>query len=197
MAQRIYSIRQTVDDDNERPDIVTYYDPRGKFKTPEGFKRFQANCCVCAGKSGYSPDQWFVPDLYASKPGKTLIEEWDYYMCATFGAFSQRAITALTPYFGDRFSVLPARLENHSYFCLHCRSRIDCLDKTSSEIVYYDESREEVMTIERYVFHKQSLMDPTVFAIPEAVFDLFCTETTPEIVSKAGLTGFRFDLVDG
>jgi hypothetical protein len=196
MANRVYLIRQSVDDEGERPDVVTYYDPKGEFKTKEGFERFQKNCCVSAGKPGYPPEQWFVPDLYASKPGKTQISEWDYYMCATFGAFSQRAIDVLIPYFGERFMPLPARLEGQPYFCLHCRSRIDCLDKAKSEIVYYDEYPEEIMKIEKHVFRKTMLADAIVFAIPEAMFHLYATDRIPEIFTNAGLGGFSFQIVD-
>lgn len=197
MTKRVYSIRQSVDDEGQRPDLVTYYDPKGEFKTKKGFKRFQENCSVSAGKVGFSPERWFVPDLFASKPGKTQINEWDYYTCATFGAFSQRAISVLMPYFGDRFIPLPASLEGQSYYCLHCRSRIDCLDKASSEITYYDEYPEEVMVIERHAFRKTMLADSIIFAIPEAVFHLYCTDTIPDIVTNSGLRGFSFQLVDG
>lgn len=197
MIKRVYSIRQSVDDKDERPDIVTYYDPKGVYKTKTGFQKFQHNCCVSAGKVGYPLQDWFVPDLYASKPGKTKIEDWDFYKCSTFGAFSQRAVEALMPYLGDHFDLLPARLEGHRYVCLHCRSRIDCLDTSASEIEYYDDLvPQEVMAIEKYAFHKEAIPHPVIFAIPEMVFDLYCTDPIPKIASKAGLKGFDFRLVD-
>jgi hypothetical protein len=197
MSSRIYWVRQSIDDDGGRPDVVTYYDPEGKFKTEEGFKAFATNCRVSAGYPGHPPQSWFVPDLYASRKGATPIESWDYYMCATFGAFSKRAIDVLALYFGDRFVPLPANLENHSYYCLHCRSRIDCLDCVASKIEYFDHDPRQVMTISKHVFRKEMLVDPMIFAIPEAMFHLYCTDSIPEITANASLRGFEFQLVDG
>jgi hypothetical protein len=197
MSKKVYWVRQSVDDEDERPDGVTYYDPSGWFKTGEGYKEFQANACVSAGDAGYPAERWFVPDLYASRKGKTAIEDWDYYMCSgTFGAFSQRAMDVLTPYFGDLFLSLPARLEGHPYYCLHCRTRIDCLNRAASEITYFEHDPRQVMMISKYVFRKEQLADRMIFAIPEMVFHLFCSDWIPEVAGKAGLRGFDFQLVD-
>lgn len=197
MTKKIYLLRQTFDDEDIRPDLVTYYDPDGKFSTEEGFKSYQANRCVEAGDAGYPVESWFVPELYAPQPGTTAIEDWDYYMTAFgFGVFSGRAIDVLTPFFGERFLPLPALLEGRSYFCLHCRSRIDCINKSASEIEYYDFDPQMVMKITKWVFHKQSLVDPMIFGTPELAFDLYCTDSIPNIVDKAGLRGFEFKLID-
>jgi hypothetical protein len=195
MCNQVYWIRQSVDDEGERPDLVTYGDPR--FKTGEGFREFQTNCCVAAGMSGYPADKWFVPELCAFEKGKTDIEAWDYYMCATFGAFSKRAMESLKPAFSDRFSALPAHLEGHEYFCLHCRSRVDCLDEGASEIDYFDDfDPPQAMEIKSHVFRKDMLSDPMLFAIPVASFSLYCTESVLDIAAKAGLRGFDFRLVN-
>ncbi len=196
MSTKVFEIWQSVDDEGERPDVVTYYDPVGKFQTEEGYKEFAVNCRVSAGLAGYPASGWFIPDLYASQRGRTAIEHWDYYSCATFGAFSKRAIDELSPCFGDRFLPLPARLEGLSYYCLHCRSRVDCLDRDASEIVRFDDDPSMIMEITKHRFHKEMLTDPMVFAIAGLLFCLFCTESVPQIATDARLRGFEFRLVD-
>jgi hypothetical protein len=196
MTNQVYMIKQSYDEDGERPDRVTYCDPNGEFLTHSGYARFQCNCLVSAGKAGHSIEQWFMPELYASEPGRTKIDEWDFYNCSTFGAFSPRAMEVLKPFFGERFIQLPARLEGLFYFCLRCESRINCLDKEASEIIYYEIDPTEVMLITKYVFHRELLTDPSIFAIPESLFSLYCTDAIPEIVRNAGLKGFEFQPLD-
>ncbi|HEY4259582.1 MAG TPA: DUF1629 domain-containing protein [Schlesneria sp.] len=192
MTQTIYLISQSTDEDDERPDGVTYYDPHGEFKRGEGFERFQKNCCISAGKEKYLLEDWITPQLFASRPGTTAIEAWDYYLCATFGAFSQRAIDILLPAFGDRFVPLAATLEGRSYFCLHCKRRIDCLDNARSDVIYFGDGTSEAMTIDRYAFHMKDLSRPSIFAIPQLTFRLYCTDDVRDMAAAAGLKGLDF-----
>ena len=194
MTKKVYWIQQSVDDEGERPDVVTYGD--AKYKTGEGYNAFVKNCRVAAGDAGFPPEKWFIPELRATQPGKTPIEAWDYYACATFGVFSPKALQVLTPYVGDRFQPLEARLEGHLYYCLHCRSRTDCLDAGASQIDYLAGDQDKIMWIDRHVFNKDVLTDPMIFAIPKAPFRLYCTDSLPEICKKVGLRGFDFELVD-
>lgn len=189
MSTEVIWLRQSMED--ERPNCVTYYDPDGWYQTEEGYEVFQRNAFVCQGKTGYSSDQWMVPDLYAPDRGSTRIDVWDYYMCeGTFGVFSPRAVETLAPCFGDRFELLAARLEGHPYYCLRCVKRVDCLDREGSKILFDDDH--EVIEVEEYAFEKDRLADPLVFAIPELFLRLFCTESVPLIVGKAGLRGIDF-----
>ena len=137
-----------------------------------------------------------TPDLYASKPGKTPIENWDYYLCATFGVFSARASEVLSPFFGDRFETLPAKLEGHEYFCLRCCRRLDCLNAKASRIIYFDEEPKEIMTIEKYVFNTKTVSRDIVFAIPESKFGLYCTDEIPKAAKKAKLKDIKFRIID-
>jgi hypothetical protein len=194
MSKKIYWIQQSVDEEGRRPDGVTYKDPW--FKTAEGFKEYQANAAVSAGVADYPAERWFVPDLYASQKGTTAIEDWDFYSCSgSFPAFSPRAIQILSPYFDDRFVPLLAHLEGHSYYCLRCLKRTDCLNRAASEIEYFGDPP-RVLMIKKYAFRQERLGDPIIFAIPELDFELFCTDSIPAVVEKAGLRGLDFQVVD-
>jgi hypothetical protein len=194
MTDKVYCVWQS--DEDDRPNYVTYFDPSGHFKTAEGFAEFQRNSFVSEGRAGYKAEQWVTPDLFASKPGNSPVEEWDFYKSSgSFGDFSPRAIGLLMPFFGVRFVPLPSRLEGHSYFCLRCESRIDCLDEKESSISYFD-GTQDVVTIEKYVFRKASLSDQMFFAIPQLYLQLFCTSGIPEFVHEAKLKGFSFELID-
>jgi len=195
-VKNVYWIRQSIDDEGERPDVVTYNDPEGWFRTSEGFKEYQTNACVSAGKAGYRPGSWRTPDLCATEKGRTSIDEWDYYSCATFGAFSDKAMSVLEPFLGNRFLRLPARLEGHDYWCLRCEHRTDCLDKTASEITFFDFDPKKIMKVVKYRFRKKLLATDMIFAIPELEFHLFCTDAVPDKVVSAMLRGIEFELVD-
>jgi hypothetical protein len=188
MSTHVYWLRQSLE--NKRPAYLTY-------DRPAEYKKYQANSFACEGRRGYSIKRWIVPDLKASQRGATPINRWDYYTCeGTFGVFSPRAIEVLKPYFGERFQPLAVRVEGHSYFCVCSRSRIDCLNKKLSEIIYFDKSK-DVMEIRKYAFDKEALVDPMIFAIPELRFVLFGTESIPEAIKNARLRGFDCQLVDG
>ncbi|PQO42927.1 imm11 family protein [Blastopirellula marina] len=194
MTQKVFWIRESLEDD--RPSGVTYHDPNGEFKSTEGFKRFQANSQVSAGTVGFPKDRWFSPVLSVSEPGTSPIGEWDYFMCSgTFGAFSERAVQVLMPFWKKSFELLPATLEGLAYSCLRCSERTDCLDETQSEITYFDGTT-DVMEINSYVFKKELLANPMIFSIPQLTFELFATESIPRLAFEAGLRGFDFEQVD-
>lgn len=196
MSRKIYNLRQSVDDEDIRPTNVTYFDPEGYFSSDEGWEVFQKQTRVAAGEPGHPAEWWFVPNLYAPSPGSTPITDWDYYSCNTFGAFSPRAIEVLRPYLTDRFDTLPAKLAGHDYLNLRCLKREDCLDRRSSRMLRADDTERTVLSIDKYVFRKKKVpQEPCIFAIPEMWLSLYCTESIPAIIEKAGLRGFRFKLV--
>lgn len=191
--REIYWIRESLE--KGRPKCVAYNDPTGWFETEEGYAKHQENSFVSAGE--YAPEQWFVPDLVATEKGTSPITDWDYFECpGTFGAFSQRAIEVLEPYLRDRFLPLSANIAGIPYYSLHCRSRVDCLNRDTSQLKFYADS-EEVRTIVKYAFREKMLSDAMVFAIPEVFLELHCTATIPRIATKAGLRGFDFQRVTG
>ena len=163
---------------------------------PDGAWDVAINARVSEGRPGCPASGWVVPDLIMTHKGSTPIEDWDYYGHC-FGVFSPRAMEVLAPYFGEGFEPLKVRLEGHLYFTLRCRLRIDCLHKSASKILYFDRARKEVMQIDQYAFHKEMLADPIIFAIPQLVFHLFCTESIARIIANAKLRGFKLKLVDG
>lgn len=141
---------------------------------------------------------WTPWQLYCHKRGTTPVSDWDYYAVgSTSGCFSRRAIEALGTYLSHCFDLLPAHLEGESYYFLHCRAPIDCLDIAASEVHYFPAPYDrDIMHINRYVFRKDILNDESIFTIPEQPWCLFTTTGIPSIASQAGLTGMAFDLLD-
>lgn len=188
MCNSVSWIRQSLED--QRPGFLNYSQPADQ-------KKFRANCFVSEGKPKYSPKRWVIPDLFPSQKGSTPITAWDFYMCeGCFGVFSPKAMEVLLPHLGERFQRLPVRLNGRDYYTLCCKSRIDCLDKNASQIAYFDDS-DEVMEIHKFVFHKEILVDPIIFAIPQLRFELFCSEAVAQAIKDAGLRGFDCQVVDG
>ena len=191
MGRTIYNLYQSYCD--ARHQRAEYYDPDGWYATDEGWEKYQGNVFVAAGDPGHGPEQWFVPDLYLPRKQKPAIKSFDYYECSTFGVFSPRAISALQSCFGGRFDTLPGTLEGHQYFFPRCLVRVDCLDRESSKIFYADDSARTILNVKKHVFRDSKIpADPVIFAIPEMAFALYCTESIPAIVEKAGLKGFKF-----
>jgi hypothetical protein len=188
--KKIFQIRQSTDERRIRPDGVTEYDPDNYYATDEGWEEINRNALVALGDPDYPPEAWWVPNLYASRKGKTAIDDWDYYTAINFDAFSPRAIAVLEPFFADRFGILPTKIEGHDYSCLYCRSRIDCLDHSASDIVYFDDG--DILEVNKYVFGAHVPKDPAIFAMPKLTFSLYCTASVPKLVKDAGLKGFDF-----
>lgn len=71
----------------------------------------------------------------------------------------------------------------------------DCVNYDESEFVYF-KSLGRIMRIDKFVFHKNKLMDIELFKIPDENKTYpFVTEGLKNIIEEIGLTGFRFDLL--
>lgn len=198
MKSCIYWMRQSLNEDCLRPDLVVYHDANGWFKTDQGFREYQANALIAAGVAGTSAENWFVPDLEPSEAGNSSVGEWDYYMCgATMGVFSKRAIEILKPCFEKRFTVLPVMLSGIAYFTLRCEERIDCLDQSESVLEWF-EKNVTIMSVKKLVFRKESFSDSgcCIFAIPELPCELFCNESTKALIETSNLQGFELQLAE-
>lgn len=94
---------------------------------------------------------------------------------------------------------MPFCLNDETWFRPVVGRRIDCLDRTASNLEFFAHSA-HVKTITKYVFRQEMINDIDVFAIPEAndgmffwVQSIFVTELVRERLEDAQLVGFRFD----
>lgn len=189
---RIFQIRESLD--AGRPSGLTYADSDGRLNSAQGFATFQKNARISAGLEGTSESEWTPPVLSLGDPGDGNVGTWDYFSCpGSFGAFSEKAANVLSPFWTGRFVPITASLLDQEWYCLRCVRRLDCLDKTRSDVQYFDGTN-DVMSIERFVF-KELPDAPLMFAIPELQFVLFATGPVPDIAQQTGITGIEFELV--
>ena len=188
MAKAIHEIRQSCEDD--RPDLAR--------KRVQGLdKSSRVNYDIIRGKV-HDVELWSPWELFCAEPGKTPLNEWDYFaFTSTSGILSRRAVDELDGYLRHCFVPLPSTLDGKPFYFLHCHSPIDCLDIDASEAIYFPPPDDaDVMQINKYAFKKDLLLDPLIFTTPQEPWVLFATESIPEIVKKAGLKGFAFRELD-
>ena len=86
--------------------------------------------------------------------------------------------------------LLPVDVENEEYFILNAIKLYDgILNKSKSDIDYF--SKDRIMTIDKYVFKKQTNLAP-IFKIVELPVKTFVTDEFKEIVEREKLTGIKF-----
>lgn len=188
MTARVFQLWSSVEED--RPDLVTN-------KSSDFDEASKINRGLIRNKR-HDVDSWTPWQLYCSKRGTTPVSDWDYYdVGSTSGCFSRRAIETLGNNLSRCFDLLPANLEGETFYFLHCRAPIDCLDISASEVVYFPAPYDnDIMHIRRYVFKKDIINEEVIFTIPEQPWCLFTTAGIPSIASQAGLTGIDFRLLD-
>lgn len=144
-------------------------------------------------------ESWTPWQLYCQKSATTSVSDWDYYSFgSTSGLFSPRAIKVFGKYLAHCFDPLPANLEGSTYYFLHCRAPIDCLDIDACEISYFSPPNDrDIMSIDRYVFKKNCVKEELIFTIPEQPWNLFATSGIPKIAKQAKVKGLEFRVVDG
>jgi hypothetical protein len=194
MATRVFELRQFVDDN--RPMLVSKWNPALD-------KASLMNYGIVRGDPGCTISDWTPwDDIYLVPPEKLggaasgiSIKDQDYFdFPSTSGLFSKRAVDALGPYLEHCFIPLPSTVEWVPFFFLHTKRTIDALNIAESDIAYVGT---KVIAVDRYRFYKKRLNDPLIFSAPQIVPCVFVTDSIPEIVEKAGLTGFVFPCVDG
>lgn len=123
---------------------------------------------------------------------------WDCYACSGISELlSARAIEALRRDSFRNHELLPATLNRAPYFLPRCIAPIDCLDRTRSVWRPFPSNPQRAMSIDRYSFVMDRIVDPLVFSIPERLSNesfcaLFVTQSIKRAVESAGLRGFRF-----
>ena len=116
---------------------------------------------------------------------------WDCYSVpGTRGLFSERFIQAAGNDGFRGMSLLPAKLNEATYFFLRCDQRVDCFDLENSEFDTYPDEPEQIMDIPHYAFREDCLPKDCFFCIPEDQ-NLLLTESMAIRLNAAGLKGIR------
>ena len=78
------------------------------------------------------------------------------------GFMSERLYFEISKYSGDSFQFLPVKLDGEPFYIPVRWKPLDCLDLSRSEVRYYKHAPEQVMHIDKFVFHSDRLCDPLV-----------------------------------
>jgi hypothetical protein len=107
---------------------------------------------------------------------------------------SRRALDVLLPHIGSLGQVLPLDFDEAEYFLFNITNVVDALDIASSEVAYFKDGG--LKWIKRYVFKPDAVRDQWLFKIPQKPTGFaFVTDRFVEVVQRAGLTGFGFELL--
>lgn len=166
--------------------------PQVSFEVPQN-----ANCVnwlrtaeVLDGKRDVS--EYEIPHLIVDEPDAT---SWDFFRCAgTFGIMSTRAVSALRPLAAGSFEFLDASINEAPYFFLRQVSSADILDHEHTDGKRFPHDATRFMRITRYAFQKSKIQDPSIFAVPDAGYRIFGTDSVEGLIRSSNLRGFR--LVD-
>ena len=83
------------------------------------------------------------------------------------------------------------KINDLPFFLFQVGNVVDCLNREKSIYQTFSHRPDEIMRIEKYVFHKNKVNDPLIFKIPEEVF-LLATDKVKEKIENSDLYGFRF-----
>lgn len=119
-----------------------------------------------------------------------LSSEWDYYACpGTLGLLSNRAIQVLGKDAFENYELVPAKLNNQSFFFLKCLKRIDCIDRNNSIYESFPSNPNRFMSVQKHVFYLDNINGKHIFSLPETE-RLYCAEINAETIIK-NLKGFQ------
>lgn len=90
--------------------------------------------------------------------------------------------------------VLPIEVEPVPFAVINVTNRIDCLDRQRSRIRHFPGS-DRVYRVLDHVFETERIASSYLFKVPELRTDVFATEAFERIVTSAGFSGLRFDVV--
>jgi hypothetical protein len=108
---------------------------------------------------------------------------------------SRRALDELLPYIGRFGQMLPLAFDECEYSLFNITNVVDALDEAASEVWRFPSSG-RIGDIKRYVFKPEAVRDQWIFKIPQRSKGFaFVTDRFVEVVHRAGLTGFGFELL--
>jgi hypothetical protein len=120
---------------------------------------------------------------------RAAIDAWSDPM-----VLSRRALDELVPYIGRFGQVLPLTFDECDYSLFNITNVVDAVDLDASETVRYPDGG--LSRIRSYVFRPKAVRDHWIFKIPQyAKGFAFVTDRFVEVVHRAGLTGFGFELL--
>ena len=115
---------------------------------------------------------------------------WDYYSCSgTHGFLSSKAAEVLGLYTKDCFELLDAFVNEAKYYLMRCIATLPYLDRDKSTCVTFPDGSGKIMEIEKYVFLKHQIPDPSIFVIPEDPSRMYGTDGIAREVER--LKGLR------
>jgi hypothetical protein len=116
---------------------------------------------------------------------------WDCYMDGgTRGLFSQRFVDAVGVSSFLGLTLLPAQLNEATYYFIRCEEATDCLDRAKSVYETFRSDPTAIKRIDHYAFVGESLPDDACFVLPELP-DLLITESVAQRLQAAKLRGLR------
>jgi hypothetical protein len=135
-----------------------------------------------------------VPITAADEPDDEA-ELGDFAFLGTMPMLSERAARALCPLLAGQAELLPVVYPRRTYFCLNVTRVIDALDEEASTVERFASSG-RVMSVDRFVFRSEPLVDATIFRIPQLLRSLtFVTDAVSRVVRREELLGFDLERV--
>lgn len=179
-TEHVYIVGSSLEDD--RPEIdYTFNQKHGGID----WSKIGAVLSGSLHVKNYAPVRIAIKDSHATN--------WDFYRCSgTRGLISARAASLLRPFSSRCFDFLDAYINDLPYFFLRVIGSVDCLDRDRSAYTVFPHDPTRIMWIERYAFHKTSLIDPCLFVIADINSLIFGTEGLKKLIEANNLHGFRF-----
>lgn len=109
---------------------------------------------------------------------------------------SARAVTVFQDLGVNNMEFLPVQWQGQEYYWANVLGTLDCLDKERSACLYSPTTPGRVLFVQRYVLKEEMLRDVLIFRVKDEPLRAgFVTEAVLDAIRKAGLRGFRYELV--
>lgn len=150
---------------------------------------------------GYHPQiqqDWTPPSLeYIYTCAKGVRKEFDVSTaCNPLYTMSLHAVECLYDTISKYGEILPiVKPSGFSFF--YCTNIVDALIEEESSIVYLDEEKGWISSINHFVLSKDAVQGQDIFRIPQANYRYtFFSQRFKELVEKYSLKGIHFDRIE-
>jgi hypothetical protein len=109
-------------------------------------------------------------------------------------ACNPKAWKVLEPLIGSSTELLPLKCEEGEFSLLKVVNVIDCLDYSKADVLRSPETN-RVLSIKKYAFKEDLIMDQHFFALPERKFGILVSQTFKDLVERNQLEGLMFKQV--
>ena len=121
--------------------------------------------------------------------------QWDCFMVAgTRGLFSQQFLDTVGMAAFQGLTLLPAKLNDATYYFLRCEKPVDCFDRSLSVFETFRSDPTSIKRITHYAFRIDALPSDGCFCIPETIA-LLLTESVAQRIQAANLKGVKIQPV--